>query len=114
MEIFSTAYLPGIHYIRQYIQASNPVIDLGENYIKQSHRNRGIICSSNGPLALIVPLSKPSSSASGKSTGGVEINYAENWRTNHIKAIRSCYKNSPYYEHYQPEFENILLQEHQF
>src|SRR5687767_2559843 len=105
MEIFSTAYLPGIIYIQQYIQASDPVIDLGENYIKQTHRNRGVICSSNGPLPLIVPLRKSDK----KRTGDIPISYSEDWQSQHLKAIRSCYKNSPYYEHYQQEFEEILL-----
>lgn len=105
MEIFSTAYLPGIIYIQQYIQASDPVIDLGENYIKQTHRNRGVICSSNGPLPLIVPLRKSDK----RRTVDMSISYSEDWQSQHLKAIRSCYKNSPYFEHYQPEFENIIL-----
>ncbi len=105
MEVFSTAYLPGITYIQQYVKASNPVIDLGENYLKQTHRNRGMICSSNGPLHLIVPLRKSDS----RRSGGMLISYLENWQGQHLKAIRSCYKNSPYYEHYQPEFEEIIL-----
>jgi hypothetical protein len=110
MDVLSTAYLPGILYIRQYLQSFNPVIDLGEHYIKQTHRNRGMICSSNGPLTLTVPLRKSGS----RKTGEMEISYTEPWQSQHIKAIRSCYKNSPYYEHYQPEFEAILGKQYSF
>lgn len=104
MQVLSTAYLPYISYIQQYFCANNPVIDLGEHYVKQTHRNRGMICSSNGPLALIVPLRRMES----RRCGDMEISYSEKWQDQHIKTIRSCYKNSPYYEHYQPEFELLL------
>jgi hypothetical protein len=109
MEVFSTAYLPDIIYIRQYLLAKEPVIDLGENYIKQTHRNRGVICSSNGPLSLIVPLRKSAPTTIGsRKMAEIEISYSENWQDQHLKSIRSCYKNSPYYEHYQEEFETII------
>ncbi len=110
MKVFSTSYLPDIAYIQQYLYCHKPVIDLGEYYIKQTHRNRGYICSSNGPLALIVPLRKLDS----KRVGDIEISYAEKWQDQHVKTIRSCYKNSPYFEHYQPEFESLITTHFKF
>jgi len=104
MQVFSTAYLPYISYCQLYLASHNPVIDLGEHYIKQTQRNRGSVGSSSGALLLTVPLSKTES----KRVGDMQISYTENWQKQHIKTIRSCYKNSPYYEHYQFEFEAIL------
>ena len=106
MDVFSTAFLPGIGYFRKWVAASDPVIDWGEHFIKQTQRNRASILSSGGPQNLIIPLRKSGS----KRVGDMEISYTEDWQTRCLRAIRSSYKNSPYFEHYQPEFEELLLQ----
>jgi hypothetical protein len=109
MDIFSTAFLPPIAYLHELFKASHPVIDLGEHYIKQTTRNRTFILASNGPLTLTIPLRKNDS----KKLSEQEISYAEDWQTKFLRALRSAYTNSPYYEHYQPEFEEVLMQKEQ-
>lgn len=105
MDIFSTAFLPDINYLHHLYAATDPVIDLGEYYVKQTSRNRTSILTSNGALVLTIPLRKKDS----KKLIDIEISYAEDWQIKFLRAIRSAYTNSPYYEHYQPEFEEMLM-----
>jgi hypothetical protein len=105
MDIFSTAFLPDINYLHHLYAATEPVIDLGEHYVKQTSRNRTSILTSNGALVLSIPLRKKDS----KKIGDIEISYAEDWQIKFLRAIRSAYTNSPYYEHYQPGFEEMLM-----
>lgn len=105
MDVFATAFLPGILYLKKWLLSSDPVIDIGENFIKQTFRSRCYILSSNGPLMISIPLHKNNS----KSVGDMEISHTEDWQTKGLRAIRSSYANSPYYEHYQEEFEELLM-----
>ena len=105
MDVFSTAFLPNIAYFQNLLFASESIIDLGEHFIKQTHRNRAFILSPNGAIPIIIPIHKTDS----KSVIDIEISYVEDWQTKHLRAVRTCYKNSPYYEHYQEEFEELLM-----
>lgn len=105
MDVFGTAFLPNTSYIHHLIKSTHPVIDLGEHFIKQTYRNRTFVLSANGPISIIVPLRKTDS----RHSKDVEISYAEDWQKKCLKAIQSSYKNSPYYEHYQHEFESLLM-----
>jgi WbqC-like protein family len=112
MEVFGTAFLPNIAYLKRLFASSNPYIDLGEHFVKQTQRNRTVILSSNGVMPIIIPLRKKDSLTLPNAPRRVldmEISYAEDWQTKSLRAIRSSYKNSPYYEHYQEEFEHLLM-----
>lgn len=105
MDVFATAFLPGTCYLRNLLQSNHAVIDLGENFIKQTYRSRCLILSSSGPLMITIPLRKNDS----KKVLDMEISHSEDWQTKALRAIRSSYSNSPYYEHYQEEFEGLLM-----
>jgi hypothetical protein len=105
MDVFGTAFLPNMVYFKRMLATSHPIIDLGEHFVKQTQRNRTFILSSGGTLPLIIPLRKSDS----KVTKDILISYAEDWQVKALRAIRSSYKNAPYYEHYQAEFEALLM-----
>lgn len=95
--ILSTAYLGNIHYFSKLI-TGQAVLDLQENYVKQSYRNRCVILSSNGPLTLTVPVLQPSGIKT--RTCDIRIDPSKRWQHQHHQAIVSAYRNSPFYEHY--------------
>ena len=78
-----------------------------ELYQKQTFRNRSVILTANGPQNLSVPVIRPN----GKNTlvKKIEISDSENWRKDHLKAIESAYRNTPYYEYYIDAFKTIIL-----
>lgn len=106
MQVFSTTFLGTVNWYKAYLNSSDSIIDLGEHYMKQTHRNRTFILSSNGMVPLIIPIKKVIQ----RELKHIEISYSENWQNRFLKSIRSAYLNAPYFEHYQEEFETLLME----
>lgn len=94
--IFNTAYLPPIQYMAKLIEHSLVEVEIYESYAKQSYRNRCVILSCNGPLALSIPVVKVN--GNNTLTKDIEIDYSTNWQKVHWKAIESAYRNSTYFD----------------
>jgi len=82
------------------------IFDLGENYTKQTIRNRYHILGANGVQSLTVNvvgqkgLKIPSAL--------VKIDYEKNWVRIHKRAIESAYRSSPFFEHYYPKISSLF------
>jgi len=99
--ILTTAYLPPVVYISAVANHSASFIEAHENYSKQSYRNRCTIATANGPLNLIIPVQKVKP---GKNlVTKVLIDNEYKWQKLHWGAIVSAYKNSPFFEYYEPD-----------
>ena len=101
-------YHPSIQFFQQVFQADSVLIEAQENYIKQSYRNRCHVLTSQGVIALTVPVK-----GGNKKTPvtALEIDYEQKWMNNHWRTIRSAYGNSPYFEFYADYFEAIYEKE---
>lgn len=100
--LLSSLYLAPIQYYSNLFHAERAVIEIDDNYQKQSYRNRCIIAAANGALPLSVPIEKPK----GLKCKMKDIRIAEhgNWQHFHWNAIISAYNSSPYFEYYRDEF----------
>ncbi len=107
LPLFSTAYLPPIAYAIMAKEFEHITIETCEHYIKQSIRNRAYILSANGVLPIAVPVKRHKEER--LPIEQIEIDYALAWQQNHLRAIRSAYGKTPYFEYYFPEIESILL-----
>jgi hypothetical protein len=105
--ILTTAYLPPVQYISKFV-SGEPLIEIHENYQKQSYRNRCCIYGANGVQSLVIPVKKTHGQKMPVSE--VEIDYVTNWQHTHCKAIESAYRLSPFYEYYADELEKMILQ----
>ena len=105
--VFSSCYLPPAEYFYYLLQQPEAIIDIHENFVKQSHRNRCTILSPNGALNLVIPILKK-----GKSTRfkDVKIAYYENWQKTHWKSIEAAYRSSPYFEYYEDDLKPLFLE----
>jgi hypothetical protein len=103
MILLSTAYLPPIQYISKFLMDDHILIEHHENFQKQSYRNRCYIYGANGRQCLVVPVKKRHGEK--MPINEVEIDFTENWRKNHLKAIESAYRLSPFYEYYADAIE---------
>ena len=103
--VLSTAYFPNTEYCRLLDQNENVIIDIGEHFIKQSHRSRCEILGPNGILKLIVPLQKRRNRMPVKD---VRIAYEENWQKLHWKSLESAYRSSPYFEYYEERLDKLI------
>ena len=104
--LLETQYLPSIAYFAAFVSADELVIELHENFQKQTYRNRCYINTSQGPIPLIVPLLNAGSKT---LITDVEIDYSQRWQNNHWRAIQSSYGKAPFFEYYSDELHAQLF-----
>lgn len=109
MIILPLTYIGNTEWWRQLL-SGDAVIDLGENYVKQSCRNRAEILTADGVMVLTVNVVKGSSIRK-KAVGAMEIDYSKRWQHQHWNAIRSAYKSSPYFDYLSHHFEPLYQRE---
>lgn len=105
--VLTTACLPPTGYVKTIIRYGGVVIDEYEHFTKQTIRNHYTILSANGVLRLSVPVIHR---APKMPVHEVMISYAEPWQRMHLNAIQSAYGRAPFFQHYFPELERIIMQ----
>lgn len=103
MILLPMLYLPPLSYMALLNKFGNVKIEMQENYIKSTYRNRCEIMGSHGLIDLSIPL-----------MGGRDhhrlyrdtlVSYDTDWQHRHRMSIISCYGSTPFFEHYMPYFE---------
>jgi hypothetical protein len=107
MTILPIAYFPSVHYLKEYFSEETTHLEIYENFVKQTIRNRCEILSGNGVLRLSIPLNH--SSGMKIKTKDIRIDFGKSWQINHWKAIKSAYASAPYFEDYEQQINQILL-----
>ncbi len=94
------------------LAAGGCIIDLHENYVKQTLRNRCEILTPAGRASLTVQVA----GCKGISTPvrDIRIDYSKRWQHRHRKALVSAYGKAPYYEHYCGLFLPLLTRRWEF
>src|SRR5690554_3840364 len=100
--ILSSFYLAPIEYYAALFRSSIVVIEIYDNYQKQSYRNRCTIASPNGPLSLSIPVVKPDRTKS--KMKDIRIADHGNWQHLHWNAILSAYRSTPFFQYYEDEY----------
>ena len=100
--------MPSVEYVARLLR-EECVIDLGENYIKRSERNRARILSANGVMPLTVHVENGNRPR--QRMRDVKIDYSKRWQHQHWVSILSAYKSSPYFDHYAEELEPFYCRE---
>ena len=108
MVILPSAYMPSVEYVARLMR-EECVIDLGENYIKRSERNRASILSANGVMQLTVNVENANRPR--QKMRDVKIDYSKRWQHQHWVSILSAYKSSPYFDHFAHEIEPFYKRE---
>ncbi len=111
-QIIESQYFGAINWCKILFQKTNIKIAQYEPYPKTSFRNRTVIAGSNGLIILSVPLQKGRSQKS--QTKDVKISYEQDWQTQHLRSIVSCYGKSPFFEFYQEGLENLFCKKHHY
>lgn len=111
-KILPLAYLGSLEWWREAL-SEGAVIDVGEHFIKQTSRNRCEIATVAGRMALTAHVVK-GASIHKKAVKDMRLDYSKRWPHQHLVAMRSAYKSSPYYDYYAHHFEPILAQHHEF
>ena len=94
--------MPSVEYVARLLR-EECIIDLGENYIKRSERNRASILTANGVMQLTVHIENANRPR--QKMRDVKIDYSKRWQHQHWISILSAYKSSPYFDLYASALE---------
>lgn len=104
-------HAPLLFYVDLIKQYPNLLLEVEEEFPKQTLRNRTYILTSNGVQMLSVPVLKESKRHKSKD---VRIDYSQTWLREHTRAIISAYKHAPYFDYCFPYYEEIYNKRHSF
>jgi hypothetical protein len=104
------------------------MIDIGENWVKQTARNRADILTAGGVASLTVPVHGGSNGGgidcSGVNDAGaatakirtkdIRIDNSKRWQHIHRVSIASAYRGSPFFDHYEERFAPIFARRFDF
>ena len=91
-------YFPNIAHFVAMVNSEVLLLEVCDNYQKQSYRNRSEIYAANGKLALTVPVKYTQKNR--QLYKDVRIANEENWQQQHLKSLQSAYSMSPFFEFY--------------
>ncbi len=101
------AYFPSIAQMVVVCQANEVVLEVHDNYQKQTYRNRTYIAHNNGELLLNIPVKHDKDGLRQKMKDVlVENNFP--WHSHHWKSIQTAYRTSPFFEFYEDELEPLF------
>jgi hypothetical protein len=109
--LLSACYFGAVEHYRLLARHPRVIIDVGEHYVRQSHRTRTRIVGPNGVQDLSVQVLHGQGQKIPMRE--VRLSYAETWPQQHLHAIRSAYGKSPWFIHYIDALETVLLAGHE-
>lgn len=102
-KLLNLPYFGSVYHWAQLLTDGNNIIEAHGNYLRRTFRNRVVIMSANGPIALTVPVY----SGNDAPYSQTRINYSTDWASEHINAFKSAYNASPFYEFYEDDLLSI-------
>ena len=100
--LLSSAYLAPVEYYTKLYAYDKVYVERFDHYMKQTYRNRCVIASASGPLALTIPTEKNDELKC--LMKDMRISDHGNWRRVHWNAFVASYRHSPFFDYYADEF----------
>jgi len=94
-------YFPSVSHYVAMAKAEFVSFEVGDNFQKQTNRNRMYIYSPNGIQLLNVPLKNSNKK---QPTKDVKIDWSVNWQKQHLRSLESAYRSSPFFEYFEDDF----------
>ncbi len=110
--VLSSFYLAPIEYYSMIYKAVKIVMEVNDNFQKQTFRNRCNILGANGVMQLNIPIDK--SEKRKVLMKDVRISDHGNWQHLHWNAIISAYNSSPFFEYYEDDFSSVYSKKYIF
>lgn len=98
-------YFGTIGFIQTLLKQSQINFDVHAPFTKMSFKNRMVILASQAPLNLTIPIIGGRDQKT--PINEIMMDPSTPWKEQHLKAIRTCYKRSPYFEYYEPSLEQL-------
>jgi hypothetical protein len=101
------SYFPSIVQMVAVAKSEQIVLEVCDNYQKQTYRNRVYIAHNNGALLLNIPI-KHSKGGTRQKTAQVVVENDFPWQAHHWKSIQTAYRTSPFFEYYEDDLEPLF------
>ena len=101
-------YCPSIATFVAIAKADSVVMEVQDNYQKQTYRNRCYIYAANGKLQLSIPV--VFSQKNRQKYSEVKIANTYKWQDNHWKSLEFAYRTSPFFEFYADELQPLFTE----
>lgn len=86
------------------------VWEIQDNYQKQTHRNRCIICNDRGKQLLNIPIQHSGSKTGRQITHKVVPDQSFNWQRQHWRSLETAYRAAPFFEYYEDDLSDFFNQ----
>ena len=110
--VIHPTYFPNIAHFTAMVKADEVVLEMDDNFVKQTYRNRTYIYGANGKLGLNIPVIY--SQKNRQKYKDVKIFNEDNWQSLHWKSLLSAYRTSPFFEYYEDELQHIFTEKADF
>ena len=110
--LFQPTYFSPIAQYVAIANCKNIVLEVNDNYLKQSYRNRCYIYTASGKLILNISILHTKGIK--QQTKDVKIDNYYNWQKQHFKTLESAYRSSPYFEFYEDDLRALYDKKHTF
>ena len=98
-------YFGNICFIELLYKEKQVCFDSHAPFTKMSFKNKMVILSAQGPLALTIPILGGRDQKT--AINNIRIAYDAPWQAQHFKALKTCYKRAPYFEYYEADLEKL-------
>ena len=110
--LLHACYFPSISHFVALAQADDVTFEIGDNFQKQTNRNRTYIYSPNGIQLLNIPIKHSKDSC--QKTNDVRIEPDFDWQKQHFKSLEAAYRSSPFFEFFEADIRPIFEKKHEF
>jgi len=95
--------------------AQNQVVwEVGDNYQKQTYRNRCYICTDQGKHSLSIPIKHVGGDQGRQKYKDVRLKNDYPWQRQHWRTLQTAYRTSPFFEYYEDEVAPLFENEYKF
>lgn len=113
MALFLPTYFSPISQYTEIVKTGKIVLEVEDNFQKQTYRNRCYIYGANGKQLLNIPVKHLGNGKKSK-TKDTLVDDSYPWQKQHLKSIQAAYSNSPFFEFYQDDLQTIFTKEYKF
>lgn len=106
-------YFPSIAHYVMFAKTDHLVLEMEDNFQKQTYRNRTYIYGANGKLMFNVPV-RHSKGTKHQKYKEIKIANETPWQRLHWKSLESAYRTSPYFEYYEDELRPLFEKSYNF
>ena len=106
-------YFPSIALFSILVKTSC-LLEVSDNYQKQTFRNRTYIYGANGKQILTVPILHTGGETGRQLYKDVQIDNGVTWQKLHWKTLQTAYRTSPYFEYYEDRIAPIFEEKYTF